>query len=89
MSIRYCCRCGKSFDTFYGQKLFCSRRCRILYNRQMNAGKSLEGVIDKILEIRNGKGERVMHLSKTDLYGYRYKDLKSMYKNMKKYDEGK
>lgn len=87
--IRYCGRCGKRFDTFYGQKIYCSRRCRLLYNREMNAGKRLEGVIDKILEIRNGKGEKVMHLSRTDLFGYRYKDLMNMYKNMKKYDEGK
>lgn len=89
MSIRYCGYCGKRFDTFYGQKFFCSRRCRFFYYRQMNAGKRLEGIIDKILEIKNGKGERVMHLSKRDLYEYRYKDLKSMYENMKKYDEGK
>ena len=87
--IRYCARCGKRFDTFYGQKIYCSRRCRFLYNREMNAGKRLEGIINKILEIKNGKGERVMHLSKRDLYGYRYKNLKNMYERRKKYDEGK
>lgn len=89
MSIEYCVRCGTRFDTFYGQKVFCSRRCRILYYREMHAGRRLEGIIDKILEIKNGKGERIMHLSRTDLFGYKYKTLKSMYENMKKYKEGK
>ena len=87
--IRYCGRCGARFDTFYGQKIYCSSRCRFLYNREMHAGKRLEGIIDKILEIRNAKGERVMHLPKSELLGYRYKTLKNMYENMKKYAEDK
>lgn len=89
MSIRYCARCGKSFDTYYGRKVYCSRSCCFLYRRQLYAGKRLESIIDKILGIRNKKGERVMHLSRTELFGYRYKVLKNMYDSMKKYDEGK
>ena len=87
--IRYCGRCGAKFSTFFGGKIYCSRRCRFLYYREMHAGKRLEGIIDKILEIRNKKGERVMHLPRTELFGYKYKTLKNMYANMKKYDEGK
>ena len=87
--IRYCGRCGAKFSTYFGGKIYCSRRCRVLYYRQMHAGKRLEGVIDKILEIRNEKGEKVMHLSRTDLFGYRYKTLKNMYENMKKHYGGK
>ncbi len=55
----------------------------------MNAGKRLEGIIDKILEIRNEKGERATSLPRTELFCYKYKTLKNMYENMKKYKEGK
>ena len=86
--IRYCGRCGARFDTFYGQKIYCSRRCRILYTREMNAGKRLEGIIDKILEIRNEKGERITSLPKSELFCYKYKTLKNMYENIKKHNKG-
>lgn len=85
MSIEYCGRCGKKFDTFYGQSFFCSRRCRILYYRQLHAGKRLEGIVDKIYNLRDEKGDKVNHLSKTDLFGYKYKVLVNMYKDYLKY----
>ena len=54
----------------------------------MNAGKRLEGIIDKILEIRNEKGERITSLPKSELFCYKYKTLKNMYENIKKHNKG-
>lgn len=82
MAIRYCKRCGKKFDTFYGQKDYCSKRCRFFYNRELHAGKKLDAIIDKILAYCDEDGKRVCHLNRMDLYEFRYSTLVNRYKNM-------
>lgn len=81
--IRYCGRCGKLFDTHSGQKVYCSKRCRVLYTRWFNAGKRLEEIIDKIIDKTLELG-KTPNFTREELYGYRYNDLLAWYRKMNK-----